>query len=201
MYYQNLIKASDELGCTETIIKHDDGIVEIGNLLFKDEKRYSKDEFSYISDNWQKFFKKKPSTEEIFGELDPNFYDEERDDPCEFDAECIEKEIANSSQWQECTSSKFNFNGKQRTICRYYRQPYVNVHEETKQYGGPEEGGWYYTKGLPLEAVPVFSKEDSEYVEKMLEGLRYMCYPDGKLNIRTGCAIVKGYPKYPPIYS
>jgi hypothetical protein len=196
-----LIKGSDELGCTETITKHDDGVVEIGNSIFKDGKRYPKDEFSYVSDHWNEFFDKKPTIEEIYNELDPQICDEDCEDPCEYDAECLEKEIHNNSQWQECSKSKFNFNGKQVQICKYYRQPYVNAHEETRAYGGPEEGGWYYTEGTPIESVPVFSKKDAEYVEKMLEGLKYRCYHGGKLKIGTSCAVGKHYPSHTPRYS
>ena len=32
---------------------------------------------------------------------------------------------------------------------------YVNAYEVTREYGGPEEGGWYYDAGEPMASVPV----------------------------------------------
>ncbi len=30
---------------------------------------------------------------------------------------------------------------------------YVNVYETDRAYGGPEEGGWYYTVGYPITSI------------------------------------------------
>ena len=35
------------------------------------------------------------------------------------------------------------------------RYIYVNVYETGKDYGGPEEGGWYYDVGHPVKVMPV----------------------------------------------
>jgi hypothetical protein len=32
---------------------------------------------------------------------------------------------------------------------------YVNAYAVTRNYGGPEEGGWYYNAGEPLASVPI----------------------------------------------
>lgn len=32
---------------------------------------------------------------------------------------------------------------------------YMNVYETDQVYGGPEEGGWYYTAGNPLASLPI----------------------------------------------
>ena len=44
---------------------------------------------------------------------------------------------------------------------------YVNVYLENRAYGGPEEGGWWYNCGDPVESVQVFS--DEEEAEKVAE--------------------------------
>lgn len=36
---------------------------------------------------------------------------------------------------------------------------YVNAYLVTRQYGGPEEGGWWYDTGTPLASVPVLLTE------------------------------------------
>jgi hypothetical protein len=37
----------------------------------------------------------------------------------------------------------------------------VTVHETYLRYGGPEEGGWYYTQGEPLVSHCIFSKKQA----------------------------------------
>lgn len=34
-------------------------------------------------------------------------------------------------------------------------QWYFNIYEIGQAYGGPEEGGWYYEYGIPVESVPL----------------------------------------------
>lgn len=41
---------------------------------------------------------------------------------------------------------------------------YVNAYEVTRQYGGPEEGGWYYDEGTPVASMPVTTAKDEEAV-------------------------------------
>jgi len=36
---------------------------------------------------------------------------------------------------------------------------YINVYEVVQCYGGPEEGGWWYYAGTPIESIKVFSSE------------------------------------------
>ena len=37
----------------------------------------------------------------------------------------------------------------------------VTVHETYQCYGGPEEGGWWYTKGWPVQTICIFSKKQA----------------------------------------
>ncbi len=46
---------------------------------------------------------------------------------------------------------------------------YVNTYETTRSYGGPEEGGWWYTEGEPVDSDVVFSKPAAEALQKKLE--------------------------------
>lgn len=37
----------------------------------------------------------------------------------------------------------------------------VTVHETTLNYGGPEEGGWFYQAGYPIKTHCIFSKKQA----------------------------------------
>lgn len=50
------------------------------------------------------------------------------------------------SNWYD---NYFNFNGEPTTI---------TVHSVTDSYGGPEEGGWWFQCGTPVETICIFSK-------------------------------------------
>lgn len=43
----------------------------------------------------------------------------------------------------------------------------VTVHETTLNYGGPEEGNWYWTAGYPVQTICIFSKKQAikTYIE------------------------------------
>ena len=43
----------------------------------------------------------------------------------------------------------------------------VTVHETYQCYGGPEEGGWWYTKGWPVQTICIFSKKQAirDYIQ------------------------------------
>lgn len=41
---------------------------------------------------------------------------------------------------------------------------YIGVYELEQNYGGPEEGGWWYDSGIPVEGFPIRVRlEDGEY--------------------------------------
>jgi len=48
---------------------------------------------------------------------------------------------------------------------------YVNAYEVTRNYGGPEEGGWWYNLHVPIASVPVIasSRDDAKIKEKVKE--------------------------------
>lgn len=37
----------------------------------------------------------------------------------------------------------------------------ITIHETYLCYGGPEEGGWWYTKGWPVQTICIFSKKQA----------------------------------------
>ncbi len=37
----------------------------------------------------------------------------------------------------------------------------ITIHETTLNYGGPEEGGWYYQAGIPVLTHCIFSKKQA----------------------------------------
>jgi hypothetical protein len=49
---------------------------------------------------------------------------------------------------------------------------YINAYYVTKQYGGPEEGGWWYNHGEPLATIEIptgASKESIEVIKGFLK--------------------------------
>lgn len=45
---------------------------------------------------------------------------------------------------------------------------FVNVYELSRDYGGPEEGGWYYDSGFPVLSIETMA----EYADAIVEMLR-----------------------------
>lgn len=37
----------------------------------------------------------------------------------------------------------------------------ITIHQTYQCYGGPEEGGWWYTKGWPVQTICIFSKKQA----------------------------------------
>lgn len=56
---------------------------------------------------------------------------------------------------------------------------YINAYEVEQVYGGPEEGGWYYSHGIPIVSIPIATKRQlgKEYFfqsgELVIEDCRY----------------------------
>jgi len=74
----------------------------------------------------------------------------------------------------------------------------ITIHEIWQQYGGPEEGGWYYQCGEPIENICIFSKEAA-----VIELLRlHAKYEDeeGEYDIRLDQKYAEYYPSERPHY-
>ena len=48
---------------------------------------------------------------------------------------------------------------------------WVNVYQLEQCYGGPEEGGWYYSAGHPVAAVPFSIKTDEYRIVTLLKSI------------------------------
>jgi len=92
------------------------------------------------------------------------------------------------------------FEGKDPTV--------VTVHETTLDYGGPEEGGWWYQSGYPQASHCIFSKrqaiqtfinltEEYEVAEQPSLGLS-TTYHNYEVNFSNG--IAQRYPIERPHY-
>ena len=58
--------------------------------------------------------------------------------------------------------------------------PYLNVHVLSLQYGGPEEGGWWYEAGEPFDSIQIPEETFQEIVDEIVERFRKI-YPDNRL--------------------
>lgn len=82
------------------------------------------------------------------------------------------------------------------------REPAViTMHRIFQRYGGPEEGGWYYTEGWPIQNICIFSKEQA--IEKLL-WLHSVCeteeYEADEYDINLSASYGKFYPERKPHY-
>ena len=43
---------------------------------------------------------------------------------------------------------------------------YLNTYETWQAYGGPEEGGWWYECGQPVQSIKISDEDYEEFMEK-----------------------------------
>jgi len=88
--------------------------------------------------------------------------------------------------------------GRHLATCPH--QAYVNAYEERDEPGGPEEGGWTFTVGDPIAAVPVRTGPEAA---TETERLHKMLGPDGfhwRLVVRVERHFPQPYPRERPRY-
>lgn len=78
----------------------------------------------------------------------------------------------------------------------------IHVHLVIHRYGGPEEGGWYYDEGHPIENICIFSKDQAV---RNLERLHsdYASeekHPDEEYYISLGTRWAEVFPAVKPTY-
>jgi len=61
-----------------------------------------------------------------------------------------------------------NLGYQHRAACLSPRK-YVNAYLVSREYGGPEEGGWWYDVGTPLTSMPLCPDEDEKKIKTFLE--------------------------------
>ena len=77
----------------------------------------------------------------------------------------------------------------------------VTVHEIWEQYGGPEEGGWTYQCGYPIETVCVFSRPQAiRILHELHEKYNAKEYEEQTFDICLSNKIAKWYPDHRPHY-
>ena len=67
-----------------------------------------------------------------------------------FDNSVLEEQTDRFEEWY---GRYIEFEGKEPTT--------ITVHEVWDQWGGPEEGGWTFRCGYPIETICIFSEEQA----------------------------------------
>lgn len=77
----------------------------------------------------------------------------------------------------------------------------ITVHEVWDQWGGPEEGGWTYRCGYPIETICIFSKAQAlRILHELHEKYDAEEYQDQTFDICLSNQIAKWYPESKPHY-
>lgn len=82
----------------------------------------------------------------------------------------------------------------------------VSVYLEDRAYGGPEEGGWWYTVGQLIRTVKIFKSEEKayEYCRRLNQKLRSRTFGpnEGRRDISSvlsdGEFVADVYPDFAP---
>ena len=92
---------------------------------------------------------------------------------------------------------------------RHFTQ-YINIYLEDRAYGGPEEGGWYFTHGTPYASIPVMPKETTLEVRQRYQALVDQLnenrpsigsvMSEGRYQIRSEKHPARAFPKHQPHY-
>ncbi len=84
---------------------------------------------------------------------------------------------------------------------------YVNVYEVTRHYGGPEEGGWWYNTGEPIESHLVTDVREASVVgDKLREehgeghGNIYSVLGGVKIQVMVQNHFARYWPEETPYY-
>lgn len=77
----------------------------------------------------------------------------------------------------------------------------VTVHEIWDLYGGPEEGGWTYRCGYPIETICIFSESQTlRILQELHEKYNQEKYDDGIYDICLSQGYAEFYPLTRPHY-
>ena len=103
--------------------------------------------------------------------------------------ESTEERLSRFSDWYD---NYCNFEGEPTTI---------TVHEVWQSYGGPEEGGWYYQTGYPIETICIFSKAQAvDELARLHAKYEEEEYDDICCDICLGQKYAEPYPLSKPHY-
>lgn len=77
----------------------------------------------------------------------------------------------------------------------------ITVHEVWENYGGPEEGGWYYECRYPIETICIFSKPQAiRILHELHEKYDAPEYEEGTYDICLAQSVATWSPKVRPHY-
>jgi len=77
----------------------------------------------------------------------------------------------------------------------------ITVHEICERYGGPEEGGWYFRCGYPVETICIFSRSQAlRILHEIHEKYNAEEYEDATYDICLDSDIARVYPAIRPHY-
>lgn len=84
---------------------------------------------------------------------------------------------------------------------------YVNVYLLDRAYGGPEEGGWYYTYGTKIKSIPTLKprklyKKVLRWCEQQNEGTPeiYSVLSQGRYDVYIEDGPAQSWPESKPYY-
>jgi len=96
-----------------------------------------------------------------------------------------------------------------RRVCRSITRPdhiewYVNIYRTEREYGGPEEGGWWFTTGECIESRKFNEHSEatdySEKVENEMKDPNETWCSDSKFFIEVTTRMGEHFPSHRPVY-
>jgi hypothetical protein len=90
------------------------------------------------------------------------------------------------------------------------RTLWVNVYELDRMYGGPEEGGWWFTTGWPVSSrrlgrtththAASIADRVSESFDNPARPLSSIAYDGGQMSVQVETHPARGWPRTIPYY-
>lgn len=77
--------------------------------------------------------------------------------------------VCPGSKRQDLTRADTRDNTITCTCPCHWGSYYVNIYQLSRNYGGPEEGGWWYDSGSPVGAIPCESYTEAEEIAEKYE--------------------------------
>jgi hypothetical protein len=103
---------------------------------------------------------------------------------------------------EDLTSQQERFSSWYDSYQEYSGEPTtIQVHEIWQHFGGPEEGGWWFTCGNPIETHCIFSKEQAiKCLINLHQKYSQEEYEDADYDIRLAQDYAEFYPQQRPHY-
>lgn len=106
--------------------------------------------------------------------------------------------------WKDCKTDeelKQWFDNYYDTYCEHEEEPTLfQVHATWERYGGPEEGGWWYTCGEPVANYCFFSKQQAFECLRIIKQEFFSEDTEEEYDFNLARAYGEFYPKRRPHY-